>query len=119
MAKNTGDILMSNNPIVDLHKLSINNHEELNKVKTAVCFSCVTEFSTKKIQKWEDAGKTAICPNCKIDSVIPKTEQTTTEILNEMKKFWFDNTLKLSENKENNIFPLIYSTEEIDSSNKN
>ena len=48
-------------------------------------------YDPKEIKDWVDGGKTALCPYCGIDSVIPDTEEypLTTAFLKKMYHVWF------------------------------
>ena len=81
--------MLANKDLEAMHNQSMNNKELLSEVKEAGCFHCDTVFKVSKITEWEDDGKTAICPNCKVDAVIPKTKDVTIATLEEMNEFWF------------------------------
>ena len=56
------------------------------------CFYCLKIFVPKEISNWiEDAGGTAICPYCGIDSVIGEHSgyPITREFLEQMRQYWF------------------------------
>jgi hypothetical protein len=84
-----------------LHRLSSDNRPLLGRSSRAGCFYCCAVFSPAEVTDWVDGpqvetgstddGVTALCPKCGIDSVIPETEgrSLTTELLAEMKTFWF------------------------------
>ncbi len=76
------------------HKESIYHEPLILKSKLCGCFHCKKTFEPNKIIEWTDKsskkGKTAMCPNCGIDSVLddkfPIEDQA---FLNQMNKFWF------------------------------
>jgi hypothetical protein len=35
------------------------------------CFHCLATFRAEAIHGWVDAGKTALCPRCGVDAVLP------------------------------------------------
>jgi len=55
------------------------NENDIKNSKRCGCFYCLNIFSPGEIDKWVDEdpqcprgpGKTALCPNCSIDSVLP------------------------------------------------
>jgi len=47
------------------------NRELLAKVKRAGCFSCRSLIRVRDIRDWTDNGRTALCPRCEIDAIIP------------------------------------------------
>ena len=81
---------MENDYLEQLHKKSINNKNDFEKNKDCGCFYCKRIFESKKINRWID-GKTAICPYCSVDAVIPNSDDCliTAELLEEMNKKWF------------------------------
>ncbi len=87
--------------------LYINIHKECYRNETAVqnswfcgCFFCISTFHPTEIEDWTDerdfnpdsvAERTAICPECGIDSVLPRKEyyEITDELLEGMHKLYF------------------------------
>ena len=55
------------------------------------CFYCLGVFSPHEIVEWIDAGETAMCPRCGIDSVIGSKSgyPLTQQFLEEMHLHWF------------------------------
>ena len=73
---------------------SMQNKEELQKIGRCGCFYCLNIFNTNEIKEWieEKSGKkTAQCPYCCIDSVIPESEEyeLCKELLEYMNNIWF------------------------------
>lgn len=75
-------------------------HEEaILQSKICGCFYCLSIFPPNEINEWveerEDCprgpGKTAICPKCGIDSVLPNTigYEITKDLLEKMQKRFF------------------------------
>ena len=79
------------------HEFSNNHMEALKKDKVCGCFFCLEIFSPSEIKKWiiskNDCDRlgTAICPYCKVDSVIGESSgfPITNEFLKAMNKRWF------------------------------
>lgn len=73
------------------HKHCSMNKKALANSQVAGCFYCCKIFSPKLIKEWIDSGKTAICPLCGIDSVLPESNDYTIEpeFLKEMASEWF------------------------------
>lgn len=75
------------------HRASFENEESIRKSKECLCFHCNNLFPPSEIQDWvNDAhGRTALCPYCRIDSVIgdeagyPFTEK----FILAMNGYWF------------------------------
>ncbi len=74
-------------------------HEEAIKVsKLCGCFGCRRIFLSSEIEEWIDEskdcprgpGRTAVCPKCGIDTVLPESKQyeITAELLCAMNKEW-------------------------------
>ena len=85
-----------------LHKLCTRNRDVLASATRAGCFYCCAIFEPRDIKNWIDGerfletgdtyeGVTALCPRCRIDSVIPEANGVTisTELLAAMKAHWF------------------------------
>ena len=85
------------------HRASFENEESIRKSKECLCFHCNNLFPPSEIQDWvNDAhGRTALCPYCRIDSVIgdeagyPFTEK----FILAMNGYWFG--LQKPERREN------------------
>jgi len=80
--------------IIDAHKHSRNNRENLTKSYLCGCFCCLRIFKTSEIVDWtdnKDKDATAVCPYCSVDSIISENSgySLTIEFLSEMKKYWF------------------------------
>ena len=75
------------------YKYSIYNKELLKKSGLCGCFYCCLLFQYERINEWIDGDPdlTALCPNCGIDSVIPRSEHylLSVEFLEEMRAVWF------------------------------
>ncbi|MBE6661933.1 MAG: cytoplasmic protein [Ruminococcaceae bacterium] len=74
------------------HEYCTNNRESLRNDSVCGCFFCLAIFSPTKIVEWvEDTKGTALCPYCRIDSVIGESSgyPITKGFLQEMKKHWF------------------------------
>ena len=83
---------MSKEDVVNAHLYSISNKPQLLNAKKCGCFYCLKIFSPLEIEEWlEDEEGTALCPYCRIDSVIGESSgyPITEEFLSEMHKYWF------------------------------
>ena len=73
--------------------------EAILKSKICGCFHCLSIFPPGSIKKWIDErddcprgpGKTAVCPNCGIDAVLPDTidHEITKDFLAKMQNEFF------------------------------
>jgi len=75
-------------------------HEKpIKNSKLCGCFHCLSIFPPSEITEWIDEredcprgpGKTAMCPKCDIDAVLPENEnyEITKELLEQMHREWF------------------------------
>lgn len=73
------------------HNHSYRHREEVLKSEICGCFHCLEIYSTGLIIDWVDNDKTALCPECGIDSVIGSASNypITKEFLQKMKTEWF------------------------------
>lgn len=54
------------------------------------CFSCEKTFAPQQITEWTDKDMTALCPYCKMESVLPSySAPTDAETLAEMNRYAF------------------------------
>lgn len=72
-----------------LHKLSCYHNGIINSSSTqeCSCFFCLKTFPKEEIKKWEDDGRTAWCPYCDIDSILPGA--IPQEVLKQMHDYYF------------------------------
>ena len=82
--------------ILNAHKYSIDNKENITKSYKCGCFSCLNIFTSNKPMEWinkrGNGDDTALCPYCSVDAVLPDISDypITTEFLTHMKKYWFE-----------------------------
>jgi hypothetical protein len=76
---------------VNAPQLSMHNRAAVEAATVCGCYSCLALFSPKEVQEWTDWGKTALCPKCGIDAVLPEGcgLSLTPEWLRELKLHWF------------------------------
>ncbi len=73
-----------------LHGLSIAHRDAVLGSEICGCFFCIREFPSADITDWTDNGRTALCPNCDIDSVLPGSiVHIDTKMLAQMNERWF------------------------------
>lgn len=76
--------------IIAAHKFSSNHRESILKSKVCGCFYCLEVFKPNEIVYWIDNDHTALCPKCRIDSVIADADlKIDRQFLEEMQKHWF------------------------------
>ena len=76
------------------------HRDAIQKSKICGCFHCLEFFPPSEITEWLDesedcprgAGKTAVCPKCGIDSVLPESPlyKLTEDLLKAMNKEYFE-----------------------------
>lgn len=78
-------------PHVVAHDHCENNRKLLENSQKCGCFYCLNIFSYEKIKNWIDESETALCPFCKIDSVIGDASgySITKVFLTNMRDYWF------------------------------
>lgn len=77
----------------DAHKYSLSNGQLVKRSSKCGCFSCGAIFSCDEIAEWADdrGGKTAVCPHCFTDAVVPDScpYDITPDFLEKMHRRWF------------------------------
>lgn len=73
------------------HRLSSKHRKFIGDATLCGCFYCGSIITGREIEKWIYGGKTAMCPHCGIDSLIPENcgYDLTEEFLTEMNRYWF------------------------------
>lgn len=64
---------------------AMNNRNAL--IGTCGCYHCLETFEAIEVVDWTDQDRTALCPRCNIDSVLPVSDK---ELLNKIKEYWFE-----------------------------
>lgn len=83
---------MEENKLIEAHRFSLNNKDDLLKDKKCGCFHCLKIFNPNEIKEWiTDIRGTAVCPYCGIDSIIGESSNfpITKEFLKNMQEYWF------------------------------
>ena len=85
--------MLSENELQRINEFGINNMDSLEKEQKCGCFFCGKIFNSSEITECveDEGGDTAVCPFCKIDSVIGEScgYEITDELLKEMHEYWF------------------------------
>ena len=81
---------------------TIENKKQVLASQTCRCANCLATFSGAEVTEFTDKGKTAICPKCGVDAVLPDCVEGLNEtLLQEIHDYWFedddDSTDDLSE----------------------
>lgn len=75
------------------HAESFANRKSIEASNEAACFYCESRFPAADVAQWvrDEAGDTAMCPRCTIDSVIGDASgvRLTPAFLRDMKARWF------------------------------
>ena len=83
-----------------IHRYCIRHRDQIERSATCGCFYCLAMFPPAEILDWVDgpldagldAGVTALCPRCGIDSVLPDNVPNaplSPELLAAMQRFAF------------------------------
>ena len=79
-----------NEEIKNLSKYSKNNKTYIENSDKCACYFCLNTFSPQEIEEWTDNGQTAICPKCKVDSVVgDSTTNLDKQFIEKASKYWF------------------------------
>lgn len=65
---------------MDFTELTIYNKNILKESIKCGCYACISEFDYSEIFNFVDGERTALCPYCYIDSVIPMKDFTIQEL---------------------------------------
>ena len=79
----------------DAHEACFKNWRMLKKSKTCGCFYCLRVYAASEVGDWcveRDRRRTALCPYCAVDSVIPDASgwPLDADFLKKMKCWWFE-----------------------------
>lgn len=66
---------------------STNNREALKATLHASCYCCIKTFNSSDIVDWADYGRTAVCPLCGVDAIVPGI--IAIEVLQRLNQHWF------------------------------
>ena len=74
-----------------LHTYCANNKNLIAVSDQCYCFYCQKRMHRSEIKDYIDNGKTALCPHCTIDSILPDAidEPLSDEIVAQMHEYWF------------------------------
>ena len=79
--------------------IAFHNKSEISLCQECGCYHCLKVFPKEEIKEWTDNSKTALCPHCGIDAVLPNTAYALTkEVLAPIHDYWFER----KENKKRN-----------------
>ncbi len=69
---------------------SILNRVAVCESEVSGCYACKRIFSSPMIREWCDDGRTACCPYCHVDAVVPESGdlEITPEWLTTMHDYW-------------------------------
>ena len=73
-------------------ELSIYNRPRIKAGEVCGCYFCLTVFDGGEIHEWMDDGKTACCPRCDVDAVLPGVDDI--DALTAAHERWFTSLVK-------------------------
>ncbi len=97
-----GGVSMSGGPAsadTDLraaHVHSLDNREALSRGGRCGCFYCLSVFDASEVEEWI-GGRTARCPRCGIDAVLPaRAAPTDSDFLRRRRQHYFERVVRWS-----------------------
>lgn len=70
---------------------TIENKKQVLASQTCRCANCLATFSGAEVTEFTDKGKTAICPKCGVEAVLPDcVEGLDDQLLQEIHDYWFE-----------------------------
>lgn len=54
-----------------ISRLSSKNRAALGRSTVAGCYSCLGTFKPEEVKRWADRDRTAVCPFCDAETVLP------------------------------------------------
>lgn len=98
---------MTKKQLSSLHSLCTGNMELVRRSLFCGCFYCLNVFPSETISvshpERTSADRTAMCPFCEIDSVLPDAVCTLSpELLSVMNQYWFNQQEKMNKKEKLN-----------------
>lgn len=74
-----------------LQAYSSHNKDLIIESNKCYCYYCLSTFNKEDIIEYIDNDKTALCPHCKVDTVLPDSidDEITKTTLKDMHDYWF------------------------------
>ena len=70
---------------------TIENKQQVLASQTCRCANCLATFSGAEVTEFTDKGKTAVCPKCGVEAVLPDcVEGLDDQLLQEIHDYWFE-----------------------------
>ncbi|MEX2182034.1 MAG: hypothetical protein WD771_08330 [Gemmatimonadaceae bacterium] len=96
-------MLLTSTDLESIHRYCSHHRPLLEQSSQAGCFCCGATFAPTEIKEWiheggaaggENAGETAKCPHCGVDSVLPSAAPITLDsrMLAALQAYWFSGT---------------------------
>ena len=89
---------MLESKLKQIHDLCGWHEKEIKNSNKCGCFNCLSIFLPSEIKEWIEEskdyprgpGKTAVCPKCDIDTVLPENDlyKINNELLETMHDYW-------------------------------
>ena len=75
-------------------QLAFKNRAAVEKSEACGCYYCGQIFPGKEVKEYTDAGMTALCPHCGVDSVLSSAQNVAVceDTLKKSHDFWFRGT---------------------------
>jgi len=71
--------------------IAFHNKNEISFCQECGCYHCLKIFPKEEVKNWTDDSKTALCPYCGVDAVLPNTAYNLNEDLKKIQDYWGKN----------------------------
>ncbi|MET0546236.1 MAG: hypothetical protein ABWZ40_07990 [Caulobacterales bacterium] len=70
---------------------ALDNRDAIQTATLCACYACGEDFAPAAIREWTDSDRTALCPYCGVDGVIPDVSglPLTVDFLARCAVYWF------------------------------
>ncbi len=70
---------------------ALDNRDSIGNATLCACYACGEDFLPSAIREWTDSDRTALCPYCGVDGVIPDVSglPLTVDFLARCAVYWF------------------------------
>lgn len=80
-----------NKILTDAPMFALHNRTLVEESEVCGCYHCLAVFSKHDITQWTDDHRTALCPACSVDAVVPQTAGVVldADTLRSVQQHWF------------------------------
>lgn len=82
---------MTDQELKSAPKIAWMNRKTVQESQACGCYQCLAVVSTEDIVTWTDDNKTALCPECGCDCLVPQSHglPLDRDTLSQLKQYWF------------------------------